>query len=159
MNNHDIPQKYCPLINILVFRSINTDFCGYCLLHNHYNRRWSHYVSAQADHTMVLWLILVNMRQKFSTGVMHKAQKITYLNINLFIWGIFSPSWAVWSIFLRDYFWPEAGEERRLEDKITSEDLPVENRVVINNSHTQTFENLFKTLSAEYVTASADGSW
>ena len=47
----------------------------------------------------------------------------------------------------------------RLKDKITTEDLPVANCVVINNSeHTQTFEKFLKTLSAEYLTASADES-
>ena len=50
-------------------------------------------------------------------------------------------------------------EERRLKDKITTEDLPIANCVVINNSeHTQTFEKFLKTLSAEYLTASADES-
>ena len=40
----------------------------------------SFHVSPQADYTMCLWLIIVDMRQTKSIRVMNRALKIVYLN-------------------------------------------------------------------------------
>ena len=78
------------------------------------------------------WLI----RAKYETNrtepmrVMNKALKIAYLNyISVWIsrksWGVVPPSWVVWNIFLRYYFWPETGNSR--EDKACNLACSIEN--------------------------------
>ena len=41
-------------------------------------------------------------------------------NVNRHICGIFLPSWAVWSVFLQNYFWPEAGQRGNGEKLVWS---------------------------------------